>query len=477
MQDLSVEDILAIFRRRRALFLATFAAVLALVVLFALNWSHYRATATVQIEQPVVNTEAAGDRPMALADRRISQIQQKITSTESLSRIIRDLNLYPKINRKISADKLTAMMRDKIKLTFISSEVSNPTAAQRESVDQLSAIAFTLRFDYHDPALTKKTLDALVQNFLLEEANERQRKSKETTAFLDAQLAKLSATIKAQEEKIAAFRAQYGESGSSAVLFNQQASLSNAMNLQTIESQMSAAQATISSLRSQLASTPAYTSSDGKQLRGRGQLGALKAEYAALTTRYGAEHPDVVKLREQIRTASAGVAPQAVALAQDADNPVYVQLKAQLSAEQAQYNALAGQAAAVRQQQAKYDREIAKNPMVEQEMSQLTLDLSNAKERYSALKEKKLTAEMNEKLENGENSERLKILSPAQLPEGTTPKRKLLILGGLFLALLSAVGVVIVIEALSQSVRGANHLAAIVGVAPLVSIPCLHAKS
>ena len=486
MEDLSLYDIVAIFRRRRFVFALTFGAIFLAAALFAMQWSRYRATVTVQIDQSYIPSSVAtvgdanpADVMMGLADRRISQIQQKVTSIESLSEVIAKLNLYPSINKRLSADKLTEIMRNKIRLNFISSAISNPAAAQKESVEQLSAIAFTLSFDYNDPELTKLALNEIVALFIEEEAAQRKTRSEETSEFLKAELVTLAETIKEQESKVAAFKAKYGESGPTAMMFNQQASLTNNLNLQNIESQIGTTQATISTLGGQLAGTDPYapTVEDGKVLNSpTSQLKALQAQYASLTGRYGAEHPDVMKVSEQIRALKAQKGGSR-RFTGDADNPLYLQLSGQLSAAKAQLSSLMTQKATLKTQQEKYDRMLAENPGLEKEMSQLTLDLDNAKERYRALKDKRLAADMKTKLESGKHSARLKVINPASTPEGTTPGRKLLLMAGFMLAFISGICMVVIVEAFSQSVRGANHLAAIVGVSPLVTVPHIHTKA
>lgn len=490
MQDLTLDDIIAMFYRHRRLFVLVVAGVFALSLLFALNFSRYRAIVTVQIEQPVISSavtklgtknEDNSVSTLGLADRRIAQIEQRVTSTDSLMDIIKQLDLYPGARDSLSPEKLTAIMRKKINLDFVSSTISNPAAAQKESVEQLSALAFTVSFDYNDPVIAKKGLDAIVERFIAEEQAQRKAQSEETTAFLDDQLKQLAATIKEQEAKIAEFRAKNGESGPSAVLFNQQASLSNSMSLQAVEGQLSAAESTAASLRTQLAGTSPYSSvtEDGKQVMTEGsQLHTLQSQLASLQSRYGPQHPDVLKTQEQIRALEAKqTSPLKRQNTQDADNPVYLNLQSQLSAAQAQVSALRSQRAALVAQQNKFSESIAKNPMIEQEMSQLSLDLDNAKERFRVLKEKRLASEMNAKLESGPHGERLKIIIPSTVPESTSPKRILLIIGGLFLACFSGIGAVAALEIISQSVRSAQHLTSLIGVAPLVSIPHISSGS
>ena len=482
MEDLSLHDILAIFRRRRSVFMLTASIIFAIALLFTLNWSRYRAVTTVQIEQADVASSALSAEEtssMGLADRRISQVQQKVMSVQSLNKIIDATGLYPG-SEKMSANARATIMRNSTKLNFISSDVSNPAASQKESVEQLSAIAFTLSFDYGDPKLAKEGLDVLVKAFIDEEANQRRTQSKKTSAFLNAELKALEKTIQDQEKKVANFKAKYGESGPSAVLFNQQASLNNSMNLQTVESRITANQATIATLRSQLASADPYAPAleDGKMVNSpKGQKKALQSQYAAMVGRYGPKHPDVLKTRAQLEALGSQPASRIFTGSREADNPIYLQLSAQLAAAQGEQSGLLEQRESLKAQQEKYSRFVAENPLVEQQMSQLSLDLESAKLRYAALTEKKSTAAMRANLEAGDSSTRLSIINPSIVPEGTVPGKKLLLLAGTCLAVLAGLAMVVITEAFSQSVRGANHLASIIGVAPLVSVPNISIKS
>ena len=94
--------LLIILKRRRRYFITSAAAVFVLsLLLFALHWSNYRSTATVQIEQSNVSHTLAAptgtnpeDMVEALADQRISQVEQTVTSIDSLGAIIDKYKLY-----------------------------------------------------------------------------------------------------------------------------------------------------------------------------------------------------------------------------------------------------------------------------------------------------------------------------------------------------------------------------------------------
>src|ERR1700677_1163349 len=97
MENLTLHDYLTIFKRQRKYFLLTFTILWFSSFAFALFWSNYRSTATVEIEQPQVApdmTVAPGmnpnDMPESLADLRISKIEQKVTAPTTLGEILSD---------------------------------------------------------------------------------------------------------------------------------------------------------------------------------------------------------------------------------------------------------------------------------------------------------------------------------------------------------------------------------------------------
>src|SRR6185369_11441615 len=101
------------------------------------------------------------------------------------------LNLYPGAAANLSPEQLADRMRAHIKLDFVASTISNPAAVQKESIEQLSANAFTLQFDYPNAELAQKTLDALVKRFIEEDAMQRQEQSAETVRFIDEEITTL----------------------------------------------------------------------------------------------------------------------------------------------------------------------------------------------------------------------------------------------------------------------------------------------
>ncbi len=480
MHDLTLTEIITILRRRRPWFVAIALLCFLGSFAFALRWSHYAAQVTVRIAAPQVASSVASvgsvepaEVSFGLADRRISQIYQQITASEPLGALIAKEKLYPPAETPAEAQQQARAMRKNLKLSFENSLAIQPAAAQKESVEQLSSTAFTLRFTHRDPELSKRGVDALVAALIEADAKDRAARHQQTLTLLDGEIAAIATTIAAQEKQIAEFRAVQGESGPAAQSFQQQASLSSGMNLQAIETQLATAQATLASANAQLATTDPHLSmvEDGKLVpSSMSQRKQLESQLAALSGRYGANHPEILAIQAQLKALKS---PRGKAASAAADNPVYLQLSAQRSASLAQIKSLEEQRTRLMSQKQEFDSQLKKQPELEAKMAALTLDLDHAKERHRMLMDKHLAAEMRAKLDASDASMRLQVIEPSLVPTTTTPPRTLLMLVGLILSILISLIAVVVLELMRQEVRSGHHLLSLTGAPPLVTIPVI----
>lgn len=538
MDEFTLSDALAILNRWKRIFLITALTIAVLTTSFALRWSNYRSVATVQIERPDVSANVAvlqyastSDVSQALADQRISEIQQKVTSTASLIEIITKLNLYADLRRNTPVADIADAMRKRIKVDLISTMLANPASASKISANDLSAIAFNISFDYSEPLATQQVVDELTSRFLDEDLKDMRKKSEQTSEFLQTQIEQLEKSMSEQEAKIAERQKTYGTNRPEALLFNQQTLANLTMSLNGIESQITASEGAQGNLRAQLAAIDPYSRliADGQILTSPStQLKALQSQYATLTAQYAHDHPDVVKLRNQIaslkeqtglksrkldnnlkaqildaktnlaaarktygpdhpdvqslQTQLAKLEDQAAKqistsvynsanIATDADNPQYLQVVAQIKASEDQKKALETQRQGLQQQLASYKNAVLANPEAEREIATLTRDYDNAKIRYAELQSKKATADMQLSMQRDRKGARLTVINPPELPTQTRPSRMVLLVAGLLVALTAGIASVVCFHHASRIILGDRQINAIVGVPPLVMIP------
>lgn len=530
-------EYLSVLKRKKIVFGAVFAFVFLTSIIFSLRWSNYKALATVEVSRPEISVdviESGGSAVMtaeAMADLQISRLKQKVLSTSSLAEIVTKLDLYPDQRKSTPIAYVAEDMRKKIDVKLLSTSLANPASAQKATALQLSAIAFILTFEYDDPVLAQKTVNELVSVFLDEDLKERRSTAKKTTEFLEGQINILTENLEEQEKRIAEFRAKNGDIRPDALAFNQQAAASTTSRLLSIESDIISNLGVIGALKAQLAQTDPYA----RVLDEKGevlttptiQLRALKSQYASLRAKYGPKHPDVIKVSRQMNALQSSLKPKNMSasiraqiedvsaklkvaeakngkdhpdvvsfrkqydsltaqlesadkdetsgagIIDDADNPAYLQVVAQLEAAEEQQAALEKQKEEVKKQEDEYRKAIAQNPAAEQEMAGMVRDYDNLMALYRDLKAKKLSSEMNETIEQGSIGQRLSIIEAPQVPLKTSPSRLMFVFVGFVLATMASFGTVLGLQILNQNVIGPNHLESLIGVAPLVTIPHL----
>ena len=153
-------------------------------------------------------------------------------------------------------------------------------------------------------------------------------------------------------------------------------------------------------------------------------------------------------------------------------------LQYQLKSIDGQYKSLLEQRDVARSQYEHYQQLIAETPAVQREYAALSRDYDNAQLRYRELKEKKLSADMNQQMEQGRQGERLEVIDSPELPlRPHFPPRPIVVVLGFFLSLVGGLGGVQFREAMSGAVHGTQHLTDLVGVPPLVAVPTIYSQN
>ena len=120
------------------------------------------------------------------------------------------------------------------------------------------------------------------------------------------------------------------------------------------------------------------------------------------------------------------------------------------------------------------ERAMVLTSKVEQSLDSLIRDRDNAQKRYEEIHAKQVNAQINERLENENKSERFTLLEPPIRPDNIfKPNRVKIIALGFFLAIASSVGALVIMASFDPQIRGADALTHVLGYRPLVVIPYL----
>jgi uncharacterized protein involved in exopolysaccharide biosynthesis len=231
----------------------------------------------------------------------------------------------------------------------------------------------------------------------------------------------------------------------------------------------------------------------------RRNLEQAQGELADLEKKYSPDHPDVQRLRSQVAQLRAELAkvPEKAQTAPDGppalapgtrpakpaaatsgapeappDNPVYLQLSAQLDALRGDLTANDATVQRLKAQAADYQRKIAVSPEVEKEYRELTRDYEGAQLKYRELSAKEMEAQVAQNLESDRKGERFTLIEPPLPPEEPiSPNRPLISILGSLVSVALAIGIAVFLEAIDGTVRGRKDMVSAFSVPMLAIVP------
>jgi succinoglycan biosynthesis transport protein ExoP len=533
-QGLSLPEYLSIARRRLRPMLIALGAGLLTAVVAALFWPpSYRSTATILIEQQELPSDLVRSTVTSFADERVQMISQRVMTTETLLGIIRRYDLYPRERSRETRDEIIKRMRKDIDVKMISADVVDP----RSGAPTKATIAFTVSFENRSADEAAKVANELTTLFLNDNVETRTQLADGAASFLKAQVAQVSQHLGKVESELSAFEGKHFESLPDLTQLNMQLINTTEQELREAESRESSLDQQEVFLQAQLAqlkpdaavfddSGERVFSTPDRLKKLRSELAADRAAYgpkypdierlsrevagleaiekdptdindlrrslqdaqsklAAAQKRYGPAYPDRVRLEHEVASYEqdlAGAAKAASAKSAsppsapdigDADNPAYVQIRAQLNATRDDLAATQAREAKLQSDLDRYQHRVAETPLIQKKYQELTQDYEVSKSTYANLRARLAEAEIGKNLEIDRKGERFTLIEPPLVPEEpASPNRPLVIILGAVLSLLLAAGVAALLESLDGTVRGRRDLIALVaGVPPLAIIP------
>lgn len=510
-------DMLIIFKRRYRYFLIPLVLGLAASVAASLFWPPtYRSIATILIQDSSILDDFIGTTVDTYADHRVQVITQRVMTTSNLVSIIERLNLYSDERSNKASSQITSKMRKAIKLELVNTENVNLIKSRRIG----QTIAFTLSFDHSDPDTAQSVLDVLVALYLDENVRTRRERVSETVEMLKRETENHQRTVERLEADLAAFKEQHAGKLPDQILAKQRQQDEIQRELLDIAKRLEALDEKRIYLTAQMAQIdPADTPVKDKARWSTAQkLRALQSEYLTLSTRYGPDHPDVLRTSRELEAleaeVQAGSGRTALEAQRDAlrsrhstligtysaahpevlrvnrelkaveerlrnlpadtvqTNPLLIQLNAQLAAADAEYRALLQQSKIRRELTEKQEEEIREGPQIEREYRSLFREYESALATYKDVQAKKRRAELGEAMEAQIKTEQFDLLEAPTLPlEPIAPDAKTILVIGAILSLVLAAGAAVLSEVMDDSVYGARQLTEITGTPPLVAIP------
>jgi polysaccharide chain length determinant protein (PEP-CTERM system associated) len=455
-RELTLPDYVSMIRRRWALILSlaivgTAVGVLALLVVP----KRFTSQTLVLVQQPSVPSDLVKPVISDNSNQRLASMQQQILSRSGLEPLIRQFGLYKEDVNRVPMDILVERLRNAITIS--------PIQAMAETRAQ-NLPGFTIAVVYRDPGTAQQICAKITSMFVEQHVQERQDLGDQTTQFLSGQLQDAKAKLDDQDARLAAFKRRY----LGALPDEEQTNL----NLLTgLTSQLEASTQALgraqqdksfaeSVLSQQLGVWQGSQSGQSPDSLDQ-QLGVLEAQLATLRAKYTPDHPDVIKLQNEIasmkvkisdqQNKSVGVEKPAKTLTEPAQ---IQQLRAQIHQYDQVIKERTGQQEDIQKQIRIYQARVQSSPAVEQEYKQLTRDYQTALDFYNDLLKKRDQSAMANDLDRSQQGEQFRVLDPANFPSMPSfPKKPYFVGGGFAGGLALGFGLALLLQLQDTSLR------------------------
>ncbi|HVT93861.1 MAG TPA: hypothetical protein VHD76_13530 [Bryobacteraceae bacterium] len=450
--------------------------------------SHYNSEATLLVvQQQIPERYVTPTTSTGLADA-LPAMTQAVLSRTRLQAIIDEFHLYQKERKRLAPEEVIDLMRHNIDILLVN-----------EQPERRDFNAFKISFTADRPSLAQTITSRLTSLFIEANLKTREDQARNTTTFLAAQLADVERQLSEQERRLRDFKMEHlgelpeQEAGNLAILSGMQAQLQNTTaNLSRAQQQQVYFESLLRSYRDLARkgiTSPGVDGLKSNPLRtAQGDLAKLEVELDALTQRYTAQHPEVVRVEREIARkkkqiealkstevpAETDSAEAASISSGDQEDTAMAQLKSQIQANRLEIESLAKDEKRLKSSVAEYQARLNSTPIREQQLSEVLRDYDLLKKHYADLLGKQQQSQLAANLEKEQEGQQFQLLDPANLPVAPSgPKRMKMSFGGAVVGLCLGLLLAFLVDARTASFHTENEIRTQFGIAFVLGVPML----
>jgi polysaccharide chain length determinant protein (PEP-CTERM system associated) len=478
------DDYLAIGRRRR--FLIIVPAILGAVILFGLSLrlpGRYESDTLVLIQSQKIPNNMVQSITTEDLNARVASLEEQVLSRTRLQSLIKRYGLFKENSGGQLPELLVDQLRKDIELTPVKSIV--------KSRDQ-TLPGFSIGVTLSSAQLAQRVCGDVTSMFIEENLRQREQSAKGMMNFFQTELSDSKRQLDEQEAKLAEFERQYIHELPEDTQTNLNLLASLGGQLEAATQALSRAQQDKTYTESLLAQqAAAWKAGQGEADQAQPptleqQLAFLQSQVVALEIHDTPEHPDVIKLKDEIErvkkqrldpgtkldtpTPAKGQHPAPI------EPPQLQQLRSQLHAYEEAIRAASTTQQRLQGQIELLQSRVQMSPAVEQQYHQITRDHQRAMDFYNDTVKKTNESEMAADLEQRQQGEQFVIMDPPNLPkEPKFPNRPLFAFGGLGGGLGLGLVLVWLTEARDKAIWNEKDIEACLGLPTLAAVPALTA--
>ena len=465
--DLDFAKLFSGIYRHKGLVIALSIVVFCLAAYIAATMPNvYRSNTLILITPQRVPSNFVAPTVTSGVAERINAITQEILSRTRLESIIKEFGLYP-----------GAGMEDRV--NFLRSNVR---------LDIRRNDAFQISYDSGNPETAMKVANRLASLFIEQNLQVREQQAIGTTNFINAEAERLRKELEEQESLVTYYKV------------NNRFELPDQLdaNLRIVEqlrdelkgntATLASMQERMGSLQKQLleANAPPPVSSKLGEMEVKLNLPAnqkikiREKELETLLIRYSEKHPDVMRLRAEIKVIEKDVesekekAMKEGSSRQSNDNPLKQIIEEQIDSLKSSISAIQASNAELRNTITLHQKRVENTPLRGIELTKVTRTYDITLRKYQDLLAKGLESQLSENLEKKQKGEQFQVIDPANLPLAPAkPNRPFILFGGLIVGILGGLAAAFLWDLLDRSFKSSDDLAGFVDLPILATIPSI----
>ncbi|MDF0543378.1 Wzz/FepE/Etk N-terminal domain-containing protein [Sphingobium sp. H39-3-25] len=417
-----------VWNRRWLALAVAWAICMAGWLVVALIPNTYESRARVYVQTQSILPGKIGITPVE-QQQQMDRVRQTLASAENLEKVVRGTDLAQTVASDRDIAGRAASLREHIKVV--------------SQQDNLFEISTTFSDSSLSEGANAKIANQIVQKLIdiFQEDNIAgdRDETRQTLAFLDAQINSRGQQLQAAQQKSVEFQQKYMG------MLPGAGSISDRMNaarseINSIDSQLVSAQSALSAMNGQLAGTPAMIAG-GAVGGGTSALASAQGELAAALARgWTQNHPDVIALQRQIAALRAQGGGKGAA-AGGTPNPAYLSVKSMQAERAATVSALQARKGQIQADLNAMTARQVDEPGVAAEQERLDRDYDVLKTQYDKLLADREDIRLRGDVQNETDQVKFRVIDPPSMPSGpAAPNRPLLLVAVLIVGIGGGIG-------------------------------------
>jgi uncharacterized protein involved in exopolysaccharide biosynthesis len=489
-RELSVDDYLAIARRRAVLVLVP--AILGPIIGFLVSFGmtpRYTSRSLLLVVDQVVPTDYFKPIVTERVSDRMTILQQNVLSPSRLQPLVHRLGLA-----RNGKTEEVAVNEIRGNVVVARASLGKPASSFGGTPGGTADVpGFYVMYTADNPRDAQLVCAEVTSMLLTENSEVRGEMARSTTEFLSRQLEQAKRNLDELDKKLAEFRHEHlgrlpGDADAELRI------------LTSLESQLDASNQSLNRLQEDKARAETLLEQELSVWKSaqaaptfptlRQQLIKLQEQLVVLESQYTDNHPNVVKAKHEIARLQARLsemdseADQSDALRNATvprsgfrfEPPDVMRLREQIRRDDAASERITEGQKRLLGLIELYQGRLSQTPQIEEEYKQLTRDSATAHNIYDTLLTNKNTAEMQTEMEVSQQGEQLRLLDPAHVPGSPSfPVRTTFAEYGFAIGLCFGFGIAVWLEFRDKSIRDEADVVAALQLPMLASVPCVGA--